>query len=126
MEIENSILLTAVRNPFKPHSSRLILKREYKVQTVGEYIKEIFPIPPEDIEIIASVSNIGIVDLDYIPLPQTNIVFTTIPAGGGLARHQIEEASHEPPPEFAVGVLRHHISTGTYIILETYKGSPGK
>jgi len=82
METENSILLTAVRDPFKPYDSRLVLNLEYQGKTIAEYISETYQEFFDGFEIMASVNG-AIVEVDFIPLPRSSIVFTVVPAGGG-------------------------------------------
>lgn len=82
MQTENTILITAVRNPFRPYESRVTLTLDYTAQTVAEYLAPILPSPIEEFEIVASVNG-KIVEADFVPLPRSSIVFTQVPAGGG-------------------------------------------
>jgi len=87
MQNENSILLTAIKDPFNPHSSRVVHRLDYEGKTAQQYINEIYPEIPKDFDIIASIDGSIIDDVPLtIPMPGQNIVFCLHPSGDDAAR----------------------------------------
>ena len=87
MQRENSILLTAIKDPFNPHNSRVVNKLDYEGKTAQQYINEIYPEIPKDFDIIASVNGSIVDDVSLtIPMPGQNIVFCLHPSGDDAAR----------------------------------------
>jgi len=86
---KNKIVITAIKDPFDPHGSRLIRTLDCDNQrTAFDYMKEIYPLIPNDIEVASSVNGkpLGKNIHSYIPAPGDNLVFCLVPEGGDTGR----------------------------------------
>lgn len=91
--LPDKILLTVVRNPFQPYTSRSAHWVDWvEGRTVGGYIREMFPAAADDMDLTVSL-NRALVPAEALPgltvLPGDNIVFCATPRGGGAGGKNI-------------------------------------
>ena len=76
---KNKIMITAIKDPFDPYNSRIIEYREWEEKNVFNYMKEIYPLIPEDCDVVVSINGKIIKDVHNIfPDKGDNLVFCLV------------------------------------------------
>jgi hypothetical protein len=80
---KNKIMITAIKDPLDPYRDRYIQHVDFENKSVFEYMKMIYPLIPEDIDVVASINGQKVKDIhNSFPLGGTNLVFCIVPKGG--------------------------------------------
>lgn len=83
----SKIKVTCIKNPFQPRLPENKDEREfeYKNQTISQVFCEFYPIPSQDIQIVASVNGkiFENAKWDFQLEPEDHLVFVPVPKGGG-------------------------------------------
>jgi putative tail protein/endosialidase-like protein len=83
----NTILITAIKDPFDPVGSRVINRIPWEGKTVQQYIEQEYMSVPEEFEIIASINGQVLEGDDvFLTIPQagSNLVFCLTPSGDNV------------------------------------------
>ncbi len=86
---KNKIVITAIKDPFDPYGSRFIRQVDWEgKRTALDYMKEIYPLMPDDVEIASSVNGkaLGKAIDTYELMPGDNLVFCLSPEGDNALR----------------------------------------
>lgn len=82
----DSVIVTAITDPFKPHTSRLVKRIDFVPgMTAEECVHELYPLAPDDFDIVLAIDG-RIVTPDTPVSPGENVVFTAVLEGGNSGR----------------------------------------
>lgn len=82
---DNKVIVTAIKNPFEPYLNREIRYFEHDGSSVLDYFLKFYPIPPADVNVVASINGAIYEDnFDQVfPKSGDSLAFTMVPQGGG-------------------------------------------
>ena len=76
---KNKIMITAIKDPFDTYNSRIIEYRDWEEKSAFNYMKEIYPLMPEDCDVVVSINGKIIKDIhNTFPDKGDNLVFCLV------------------------------------------------